>query len=343
MKTVYFNFYNVLCLSWHDPLFSPVPGFAIKYDYFRTDEPNECPVHIDVYSHPPSDLRRRRLQRAAERFLVSDEMIELQHRQGRMQFTTWIAGLQTNRVELYYEFPVRHRLQWPWLAFPDHLMGIHGVQPLLEFKLAEHGFHILHAGGVSRDGRGVMLPGRGECYKTTAIMELLKDGWSFLADDLIALHGQQLHAFPVSAAFFDYFYRYAPDEELTFGRMLGAMRHVRRNGELAFDVSAPVEIGSVNLLVRCADGGSSRIGSEGTATAAEIDRILAVDQLERLNYVDIEEAMGRFMLQYDQVYGTRLWDTFWEGHRTALATALLGKPFREILSVRGSPSSLLLI
>ena len=63
-----------------------------------------------------------------------------------------------------------------------------------------------------------------------------------------------------------------------------------------------------------------------------LERVNAVDKLERLSLVDEEEATGRFMLHFNQVYGDDCWNRYWKKHYDLLKENLSGIPYSVIFS-----------
>jgi hypothetical protein len=89
------------------------------------------------------------------------------------------------------------RFLYPDLAFHNHVL-----QPLAEAKLGLRGLFLLHAAGVSRNGRAALLIGRGMSYKTTYAFRLVREGMAFLGDDLVMFGGGRVLPFPVHAGLF---------------------------------------------------------------------------------------------------------------------------------------------
>ncbi len=337
MNRRHFIIWDFLAMTWDSALWSAVPGFAIKYNYFRVD-PREyaqrqatTPCTIEVHGHRPPAERTRGLRPVAERFAMGDGIFEVGHQHGRMRWTSWIAGLDEDHVEIWYEFPVLRRLQWPWFMFPDHLICFHVVQPVIEYKLAEQDIAVLHAGAAADGDEAFLLAGRGGVNKTTYLMALLRAGWEYLADDLVLLKDGLLHAYPMCDTFFDYFYLREADEKVTVRWMIGAYRHVRKNKPISFPVAGPTPISAVTLLLGH-ESDETRCASTGTVDDEMLDRLTAVDALERLHFVDCEEAMGRFLLHLNQVRGTDDWQRFWSHHRSLLKRNMAGLPAKVVMS-----------
>lgn len=57
-------------------------------------------------------------------------------------------------------------------------------------------FYQLHAGAVSRDGRGLVFPAPPGCGKSTLVFGLLTRGFRYLSDDVVLFDTEMLHAIP---------------------------------------------------------------------------------------------------------------------------------------------------
>src|SRR3712207_4309751 len=57
---------------------------------------------------------------------------------------------------------------------------------LLEL-LRHRGLFHLHAAGLTRDGRGILLAGNTGAGKSTLTVSLVRSGWDFLSDDAVLL------------------------------------------------------------------------------------------------------------------------------------------------------------
>lgn len=321
MKKLYFNIHDKIQLTWKNPLWSIVPDFAVKYGYFQQAEFNEnCITSIEINSGKPPEKILKTIKCSAERFGYGDDIIQSEHIHGRMRWTVWIKGLNSANVTVWYDFPFFRRFQWPWIMFPDHLIGLHIVEPVLEYKFSQLGIHILHSAALANhNGDGILISGRGGVGKTTYMMKLLRQGWKYLSDDLVLCSGHKLYAYPLCASFFDYFYRFEQDETIKSSSMIGALKHVRKRQPISFSVADSAEVKVINLLI-ASNSDQSKIIYDGKVGEDVVDRMLAVDKLERLNFTDIEELYGRFMIQLDQVFGSNVWESYWDSHKQNLAT-----------------------
>lgn len=348
MRIKHFNIHNFIRMKWSNPLWSIVPGFACKYNYFEIpqgeydtlDELSDITTLVIHSRKPPASLLKT-IVPSAERFGVGDDIMEIRHQHGKMRWTSWVAGLDTDNPEIWYDFPIMNRLQWPWMMFPDHIICFHVIQPIIEYKLAQKNIAFVHAGAVAKNNKAVLLAGRGGVKKTSYMMQLIKNGWEYLADDLVILFEKNLYSYPLCDTFFDYYVTHHSDEKVNIKSMIGALRHVRKDRPISFPVAKASPVIAVNLLIAWSED-QNRLEAEKTVDDDILDKIQSSDRLERLNFVDFEEAMGRFMLQLNQVYGSDDWNKYWIHHRELLETNLSDLPCREILTCQNIDTNLLI-
>jgi hypothetical protein len=67
----------------------------------------------------------------------------------------------------------------------DHLLTCF-VEPLLYYRLPDHGCSLVHAAGVS-NGRGIIFYGSSNVGKTSMILEMMNRDYEFFGDDLVVL------------------------------------------------------------------------------------------------------------------------------------------------------------
>lgn len=97
-------------------------------------------------------------------------------------FRYLIRGLDTPDVTIYFG---RHWVDRVYMNAIGVFLQAQVLEPVMYLKLLEVGVLFMHAGGVSRDGVGLLLPAHGGTGKTTLSMALLAQGHRLLGDDLL--------------------------------------------------------------------------------------------------------------------------------------------------------------
>jgi len=338
-QTLYFSISGVLLLEWQNISWTPVPSFNLLYDGFLCAEKprGEFPFYLVVQQGRPPMGNRNRLIRTAHNFSVGEDMVCCGHRHNKIRWTSWLGNFPVEggqsmagkTVRVWYEFSNNKRSVWPWMFFPELLVCFHVVQPVIEWLLMGRDIFFLHAGAVEKEGKALLLAGRGGVYKTSHIISLLQQGWSFLSDDLVILRDAMIWPTPLHVSFFDYFFRHCPDEKLTWVRMLGSFFWLRRKSPLGFAVGRPAFPGAINIILRKNDHQSLE-WSDRPFDDHVARMLIASDRLEKLNFNELSEVRGRMFLHLDQCRGTSLWENYWHRYETAILKAFQGVPCRVI-------------
>lgn len=335
MNTFYYNIHNKILFDWTNPLFSPVKSFSIKFHYFQTNKKsylnNDTKYKLSVINgEPPSDIKET-VNYASERFGIGNNTIHLLHQHGIMKFKSWVIGLDDNHTVIYYKFPTKYRLKFPWFFFPDYLVCMHVLEPVIEYKLLQQDCVVLHAAALAKNNYSIILAGRGGVKKTTYVMRLLQEGWNYLADDKVILYNKNLYCYPLCDTFFDYFFLHKNDESLGVITKFKALNHVIKCKPLSFPITNNAKVQYCNLLLGW-NNIVSQVIKSGKVSNDFVSKLTAQDKLERLNYVDVDEAQGRFMLQLAQAKGIDSWNLFWRKHHNLILNNLSGLNYRIIYS-----------
>ncbi|MCK5113775.1 MAG: hypothetical protein KAR11_03325 [Phycisphaerae bacterium] len=336
-KPVFMNIVDDLLIEWRGLSYSPVQKYNIPYEgcIIPEESSRDFPLRMIVQQgRPPKDVTDK-LVRSTRDCEIGDGVFCATHTRDPIVWKAWIAdfpldGVPTDKpVRVWYQFVRRKRSVWPWFMFPELLVCFHVVGPLMEWLLSLRNIFLLHSGAVEKDGKAVLLPGRGGVFKTSHIIALLQQGWKFLSDDLVILKDNKFWPTPFHVTFFDYFYRYCPDERLTKARMFKSFMHLRKNAPLKVPIGNPASPAVVNLMRRKHKNGPIEI-SDGFVTDDTLRVLKASDVLEKLNFNDLEELRGRMFLNLDQHLGTDIWQQYWLKYEAAVSNALRGLPLRVV-------------
>jgi hypothetical protein len=67
-------------------------------------------------------------------------------------------------------------------------IGAYLIDFIIQFKLAEKGYLIIHASCVNKNNKGYIFSGRGGGGKTTIALKMIEQGFNFLGDNFIIIH-----------------------------------------------------------------------------------------------------------------------------------------------------------
>lgn len=209
-----------------------------------------------------------------------------------------MAGIGPIQVRFFA--PASNRLKFPWCFFPDLILTLYVLNPLMELMLWKKGYFLLHSAGVAKEGQACLVAGRGGAHKTTFTMGLLRQGWKLLGDDMVLLHGGKVLAFPSVVQELDYLIRARKTEDLGLLGQFGLFRHLAANGPLALQVSEAAIPTTVNL-VRVKDVKVASVHA-GWDLDAMVASLVANHLMERICYVDFKFSTTSFLDAYEYVF-----------------------------------------
>jgi len=95
------------------------------------------------------------------------------------------------------------------------------LRMVIRYRLLLHDITFIHASGIAVDGEGIVFPAWGGTGKTNMVIQFLRDGASYLGDDLVLGDSNgMLYAFPESISMFDYNFKTFPE----YKKMLGTKK-----------------------------------------------------------------------------------------------------------------------
>jgi len=111
------------------------------------------------------------------------------------------------------------------INFDIQIPGVRSLLPILsahnlflssviDYKLSNKGYFLLHSAGLGKDNKAFLLAGMGGAFKTTLAMDFIrKAGFGFFGDERVIFHDGQIWSYPVGLVSFDYRCRYLPTEK----------------------------------------------------------------------------------------------------------------------------------
>lgn len=118
-------------------------------------------------------------------------------------FRFLVRGLETKNVTIYFK---RHWVDRVYMNAIGVYLQAQVLEPIMYLKLLEEGILFMHAGGVTKDGAGILLPAYGGTGKTTLSIALLNQGHKLLGDDLLLVDIARgiVHPYPRPLHIFTY-------------------------------------------------------------------------------------------------------------------------------------------
>jgi hypothetical protein len=208
------------------------------------------------------------------------------------------AGAGPLRVR--YAAPSRNRLKFPWSLFPDLVLTLYVLNPLLELLLWRRGCHLLHSAAVEKDGKACLIAGRGGAHKTTFTMALLKRGWRLLGDDMVLLGPGRVLAFPTLAQELDYLVRHRETEELGILGRFGLFAHLAANRPPRIPIAASAAPAALNLVM-VKDMPAPAV-LHGWDRESLVTSLVANHLMEQVTYQGFKHSTAAFLEAYEYVF-----------------------------------------
>ncbi|MFO8013071.1 MAG: hypothetical protein R6X20_07170 [Phycisphaerae bacterium] len=232
-----------------------------------------------------------------------------------------------------------NRRRLPWRLFPDLVMHLYVLWPVLECESAARGLWLVHAGAVERDGRAVLIAGRGGVNKTALVAELCRRDWRPLSDDFVLLQhrpaqGTMVLPMPTSPRWFQFQLRHKEDEVLSLRDKLRLLRYLYHRRDVSVAFAAEASLDRVVLLQAMEGQEAPEAGPLPPAPAAEAVELNC--RMERTAYLGHGFRIGRFLEAYRYVVPASAYGRQWDaGLRPFLTEALAGTRAFRVKTPRG--------
>lgn len=297
MKSIYYNIHGwikikISPLSWH--LIKPL---NCPYSYFESEDHLDPDIDVKIEDFVPNLNGCYLLD---HKYFIKKDFIYFEDNDKKLKWKVQIDGLEKDKLRIKY-FPKKWiYVKYPWMFFPDLILHLYILHPLLEVRLFKMGFLILHAGAVHRNGKAYIIAGRGGAHKTNFVLELMKKGYDYISDDMIILAGKEVFSFPHSISLFDFFYRYHGRDEINFMKKIRLFMFLRKTYPSSFKVIDHCPIERLTLIIPT---NRSDVKIVDGLDLFEILKMLFFNQMmERTSYVSHKTVIGKFFDAYRFIF-----------------------------------------
>ncbi len=295
MITENFNIQNIIKFQINASCQNIYPfNRNLEYEYFKY---NGALNKLDFVINTQSSTRKH-----AEAFKASmDDKYDLQvgkYRDG-YSYDLKVKGLYNNKTSLDVNISYRGFRKYNGAYYARNLF----VRPLISLQLIKKGATLIHGGGVLIDGKSIIIAGRPGVFKTSLIMDAIRDhNATFYGDENIIIQGNRVFPFPINISSFLYKLEHYKDEnaESDFEKfkLWSSLFRNRYNGT---DIVA--EPSKVKILLYLIKGDGFRIKK---ISVEEIFKHLLYNELEELNLPPTHSLSGiplinfyDYILEYD--------------------------------------------
>lgn len=209
--TISYNIHDIIKinLEW-DKYYSVIRDLDLKFKYFQVDRVDNPDISIKIGKFEP-DVRHCKV--FERKYYVRDNFIFCRGGDLKSKWSFQINGLNTNK--LFMNVDSRFFSLRGFIApnFFVHLL----LLSLLEQKLLEKNYLVLHSASVSKEGNSYLITGRGGSLKTSICMDLIRHkDYNYMSDDRSLVHKKMLFSFPTHLDIFSHMISKLKDERMTF-------------------------------------------------------------------------------------------------------------------------------
>lgn len=200
MKISAYNIHSFLQLEVnHGQRLELVKDLDRPLSYFEVPHCERPDIVFNIGAFEPTNQDSRVVD---HKWFIKPDYIYVRERGGRLSYEIEINGLEAAQTVVNVNVKpstLKARLMPALLAQNIFL------RPILDFKLAQAGVLSVHGAGVAFNNGAVLFMGRGGCFKTTLMMDLVRrHGAKFLGDDRVLIKDGIVYSFPMHQRLFAY-------------------------------------------------------------------------------------------------------------------------------------------
>jgi hypothetical protein len=294
VKIIY-NIHNLLKIRIDNISRHLVKDLNLRYHYFEDKSGENPDILVTIGPFKPDLKDCFCLDR---KFYIKKNYIYLRDSDKGLKWEAEIYDIEKDTLRISFNHHFRNFLTFPWFLFPDLIMELYILQPIIEWRLLLKGYFLLHAGAVCKDGMATLIVGRGGSGKTQVVIDLLRKGFELISDDMVILKDKQVLSLPLSLGLFS-FSNNLGREDLSFLDKIRLLRFLAKKNIRLHPVTDSAELDKTFVIFSTPKSPSqiSVLGYE------ELIRCLILNQkMEKTSYVSYKYIIGDFLNAYEYVF-----------------------------------------
>jgi hypothetical protein len=194
-KEQYFSIQNVLNFTVNEKnKFKVFDTLYKHYENFKINEkPSELDLIINLGKFTPK-IEEKHVVGYGKYYIGSDYLYVANESYKGANWTFEVIGIEDQTTVLNIDFNTSGRI---------FITG-HVIDFLIQLKLLQKSFSLVHASGISKNGSATIFSGRGGGGKTSIALESLNHGYDFLGDNYLLVKNNEIFSFPTSLSLFTY-------------------------------------------------------------------------------------------------------------------------------------------
>ena len=203
-----YNIHNILKLQiLINKKFNAFKYFNVEHRFFEVETVENPDITLNIDKFTPSN---------ADCYIVDNKYYIKKNYfycKDSSDGTNWeleIFGFESGNTTINFDVKV------PGIRGLLPILGVHNLflSPLIDYKMANKGYFLLHSAGLGKGKKAFLLAGMGGAFKTTLAMDFTrKAGFGFFGDERVILHDGNIWSYPIGLISFDYRCRHLPTEK----------------------------------------------------------------------------------------------------------------------------------
>jgi len=257
-------------------------------------------------------------------YLYSEDFI------GQTKCNIEILGIESPRttINVWYDLKRLHKLLIPHLIAQNIFL-----RPIIDFKLTQKKIISMHAAGFAKNGKALVLSGRGGAFKTTIVMDMIRNyEYNFVGEDRLLLGNDgNVYPYPIYHKLFSYrLEKMATEEFHRFDKIKYLLYQINK-GENPDYISKPALLQALCSIVKH-DGPEME-----TSRIPQRDMVKKIVMSQQMENIDSPGIMGintgkifEFFSGYAYKFPRSKVASYWNDYRELLSGYLTRDTYAEI-------------
>lgn len=329
-----YNIHNILKLQIIiNKKFNLFKYFNVEHRFFEVETVENPDIILNIDKFAPSNTDCYIVD---SKYYIKKNYFYCKDSSGKTEWELEIFGFESGSTIINFDVKV------PGIRGLLPILGVHNLflSPLIDYKLANKGYFLLHSAGLGKDNKAFLLAGMGGAFKTTLAMDFSrKAGFDFFGDERVILHDSNVWSYPVGLVSFDYRCRYLPTEKKR--NLIDKINLIRYNlynyhhlNKLNVHIGEASRLCAIFFMNRHSETKSLNINKCNLKKA--IEKLVINNEME-MNHAYMPNIMGlssnpffEYMLAYSFIFPDGQMAQCWENLKKNLKGSLENVPIYEI-------------
>lgn len=328
-RSLSFNLHNILKFKIntvnHVDLLKDINFFL---SYFETESVTDPDIILNIGKFTPSNQDCFVVD---HKYFIKENYFYCNDQEARATWEVEIFGFETGKAIVNFDGKIRGIEQF---FIPDYLAQNFVLRPLIELKLLEKGYVVIHGLGIEQNNQAIILIGRGGSHKTSLAMESLRSKCKkvrIIGDDRVIIgKDRTVFSYPIYYETFLFKLEKLSDEHVSsFFDIVRYYRYLNSNPSISEReqiFSRKSDLNKIILVVRNnSDDSSNKLQLETV-----IPQLINNNKMEMITS-GISSALGeihflRYMQAYSYVYPESAISIYWNSFSDTLRKNLIDVP-----------------